>query len=134
MASELKIAVYFEGFRNQTELPRFYVSADALLLPSDATETWGLVVNEGMACGLPAIVSDAVGCGPDLIVEGRTGFTYRLANDCEVADRMRRTAVMKSSGHDFTAALSTKMGEYSLDKAVDGTLKAAQTVVSRRAL
>jgi len=39
-------------------LPRYLAAADALVLPSDAGETWGLVVNEAMACGRPAIVSD----------------------------------------------------------------------------
>jgi glycosyltransferase involved in cell wall biosynthesis len=66
----------FAGFRNQSELPAFYVAADVLVLPSDANETWGLVVNEAMACGVPAIVSDAVGCACDLIDEGSTGWTF----------------------------------------------------------
>jgi glycosyltransferase involved in cell wall biosynthesis len=36
------------GFLNQTELPKAYVAADSLVLPSDYRETWGLVVNEAM--------------------------------------------------------------------------------------
>jgi glycosyltransferase involved in cell wall biosynthesis len=54
------------GFLNQTEIPAAYVAADCLVLPSDAGETWGLVVNEALACGLPAIVSDRCGCAEDL--------------------------------------------------------------------
>jgi glycosyltransferase involved in cell wall biosynthesis len=130
MASELKISSYFEGFRNQMELPRFYAGADTLVLPSDGTETWGLVVNEGMACGLPAVVSDAVGCGPDLIEEEKTGFTHGVGKERELADRICKIAALKSSGHDFTPALSAKIMDYSLEKAVDGTVRAAQTVVS----
>jgi glycosyltransferase involved in cell wall biosynthesis len=42
-----------------------------LVVPS-ASETWGLVVNEAMACGLPAIVSSAVGCATDLVVDNCT--------------------------------------------------------------
>jgi glycosyltransferase involved in cell wall biosynthesis len=63
------------GFLNQRQVAAAYAVADVLVLPSNAEETWGLVVNEAMACGVPAIVSDAVGCGPDLITEGKTGFT-----------------------------------------------------------
>ena len=37
------------------------------MLPSDTGETWGLVVNEAMASGLPCIVSAACGCAEDLI-------------------------------------------------------------------
>lgn len=57
----------FTGFLNQTEISRAYVAADALVLPSDAGETWGLVVNEAMASGLPCIVSEACGCAEDLV-------------------------------------------------------------------
>jgi glycosyltransferase involved in cell wall biosynthesis len=56
----------FAGFLNQTEISKAYVAADVLVLPSDYSETWGLVVNEAMASGLPCIISDRCGCAPDL--------------------------------------------------------------------
>jgi glycosyltransferase involved in cell wall biosynthesis len=56
----------FAGFLNQTEISRAYVAADCLVLPSDQGETWGLVVNEALASGLPCLVSDACGCAEDL--------------------------------------------------------------------
>jgi glycosyltransferase involved in cell wall biosynthesis len=59
----------FAGFLNQQEeITRAYLAADALVLPSDAKETWGLVVNEAMASGLPCVVSDACGCADDLVL------------------------------------------------------------------
>jgi len=64
------------GFRNQTELPEICAAADAIVLPSDYGETWGLSVNEGMAAGARAIVSDRVGCAPDLVVGGVTGEVF----------------------------------------------------------
>ncbi len=57
----------FAGFLNQTEISRAYVAADCLVLPSDAGETWGLVVNEAMASGLPCAASRACGCTEDLL-------------------------------------------------------------------
>lgn len=57
----------FAGFLNQTQIPRAYAAADCLVLPSDPGETWGLVVNEAMASGLPCVVSDACGCAEDLV-------------------------------------------------------------------
>jgi glycosyltransferase involved in cell wall biosynthesis len=78
------------GFLNQGEIARAYVAADALVLTSH--ETWGLVVNEAMACGLPAIVSDVAGCGPDLIEEAQTGFTYPYGDVDALAERMQRIA------------------------------------------
>ncbi len=58
--------VTFAGFLNQSEIPQAYVAADCLVLPSDAGETWGLVVNEALACGRSVIVSDQCGCAEDL--------------------------------------------------------------------
>ena len=58
--------ITFAGFLNQKEIPRAYAAADCLVLPSDAGETWGLVVNESLASGRPAIVSDLCGCAEDL--------------------------------------------------------------------
>lgn len=60
-------AASFPGFLNQREISRAYVAADCLALPSDAGETWGLVVNEAMASGLPAVASAAAGCAEDLV-------------------------------------------------------------------
>ena len=80
--------VRLTGFLNQSEMAGAYALADVLAVPS-ATETWGLVVNEAMACGLPAAVSDAVGCAPDLVDDGRTGATYAAGGG---AGRARRRA------------------------------------------
>jgi glycosyltransferase involved in cell wall biosynthesis len=113
----------FAGFLNQTELPTAYVAADVLVLPSES-ETWGLAINEAMACGLPAIVSDAVGCAPDLIDVGKTGFTYP-AGDCEqLARRIALIIEQKKQERYFGLSLHKKMCEFSLDEAVQGTLMA----------
>jgi glycosyltransferase involved in cell wall biosynthesis len=56
----------FAGFLNQTQVSKAYVAADCLVLPSDYRETWGLVVNEVMASGLPCVISDECGCAEDL--------------------------------------------------------------------
>lgn len=56
----------FAGFLNQTQISEAYVAADCLVLPSDYGETWGLVVNEAMASGLPCVISDHCGSAEDL--------------------------------------------------------------------
>lgn len=118
------IPVRFEGFRNQAELPQFYVSADALVLPSDGGETWGLVVNEGMACALSAIVSDAVGCEPDLIDEASTGFSFPLGDIEALAQRIARASELTKAGFDFRPGLERKLARYSIETAVEGALSA----------
>ena len=89
-AAEQGIAdhVSIAGFINQAELPAWYAASDALVLPSDSRETWGLVVNEAMAACLPVVVSDAAGCSPDLVRSGENGFTYPCGNVAALADRI----------------------------------------------
>jgi glycosyltransferase involved in cell wall biosynthesis len=75
----------FAGFLNQTEISRAYVAADCLVLPSDHGETWGLVVNEAMASGLPCIVSDACGCAEDLVPPE---WVFPLGDATALAERL----------------------------------------------
>jgi glycosyltransferase involved in cell wall biosynthesis len=56
----------FAGFLNQKEISQAYVAADCLVLPSDYRETWGLVVNEALASGVPSLVSQECGCAEEL--------------------------------------------------------------------
>ncbi|MBE2223377.1 MAG: glycosyltransferase family 4 protein, partial [Anaerolineae bacterium] len=62
--------------QNQSALSPYYHAADLLVLPSRYSETWGLVVNEALHHGLPCVVSDRVGCAPDLIDCGNTGEIF----------------------------------------------------------
>lgn len=80
----------FAGFVNQSTVGRYYAAADCLVLPSAWGETWGLVVNEAMQFGLPAVVSSRVGCHPDLVVEGETGYVFSAGAADELAERLVR--------------------------------------------
>ena len=65
-------SVHFPGFIHRDELPTYYSLAECLVLPTHS-HTWGMVVNEAMACGLPVICSSVAGCAADLIKgNGRT--------------------------------------------------------------
>jgi len=88
-AYEQRLPVRCLGFINQAELPSWYAIGDILALPS-GRDPWGLVVNEGMACGLIPVVSDAVGCGPDL-VEG-LGEVFPVGDVGALADALGRVA------------------------------------------
>lgn len=112
----LDVPARFVGFKNQTELPAYYVLADAIVLPSES-ETWGLVVNEAMACGTPAIVSDAVGCRPDLIVDGKTGYGYPTGNVHALATAIERLIADRDEGHDFESAVTQHIESYSVESA-----------------
>lgn len=72
--------VYLTGFKNQSEVGKYFAAADIFVLPSGAGETWGLVVNEAMNFSLPIIVSDMVGCSDDLVRENENGFKFKVSD------------------------------------------------------
>jgi glycosyltransferase involved in cell wall biosynthesis len=123
----------FAGFLNQTAVSGAYVAADVIVLPSDGGETWGLVVNEAMASGLPAIVSDAVGCAPDLIVEGGTGFTFECGNAAGLAEKIVACHALVENKSDTRAAVASKIRNYSVERALEGTLSAVEKCLERSA-
>ncbi|HEX4311209.1 MAG TPA: glycosyltransferase family 4 protein [Acidobacteriaceae bacterium] len=82
-------SIRFLGFRNQTELPRLYDLCDVFVLPS-YDETWGLVVNEVMNAGRAIIVTDQVGCQPDLVQDGFNGFVYPAFDVDALAQGLRQ--------------------------------------------
>ena len=79
-ADHLHVPVHFMGFQNQSEMPAAYAAADMLVLPSNGRESWGLVANEAIASGRPIIVSDAIGCAPDLAADHNVGRTFPLGD------------------------------------------------------
>lgn len=123
-ASVLGVSLRCAGFRNQSEMPAFYALADVLVLPS-ASETWGLVVNEALACGTPAVVSDSVGCGIDLVKESLSGAVFPVGDSEALALALAR--VLKGGWN--AAAITRLTNTYSVDAAADGVL-AAVTYVS----
>lgn len=62
------------------ELPFLYSNAGFFVLPS-IFEPWGLVVNEAMSAGLPLLLSDKVGCVPDLLLNGENGWSFEPIKD-----------------------------------------------------
>lgn len=125
--------VHFTGFINQSEIPAYYRAADVIVLPSDARESWGLVVNEAAACGRPAIVSEEVGCMPDLIDNKYTGFSYRLGDCAQLVDRMvtvRR--VCTDNPIDVRRALAESSNRYSISRATEGLMSAVRDSSAKR--
>ncbi|MDI1284437.1 MAG: glycosyltransferase family 4 protein [Reyranella sp.] len=128
-AADVGIQAHFHGFANQSELPAIYAAADVIVLPSDARETWGLVINEAMACGVPAVVSDAVGCGPDLVEPGLTGVVFPLGDVAALARGIN--SVLAFDRNRTRRALAERMETYSPTRAAQGIAGAAIALKSR---
>ncbi len=83
--------ITYLGRLSGDDVLRAYLAADFLVLPS-LFESWGLVVNEAMACGLPVIVSDRVGCADDLVRHGETGLVVGAGRETELTAAIRQLA------------------------------------------
>ena len=77
------------GFQNQSDLPRLFDLCDVFVLPS-IYEPWGLIVNEVMNAARAVVVSDQVGCAPDLIRDGVNGFVFPAKNIDALVATLRR--------------------------------------------
>jgi glycosyltransferase involved in cell wall biosynthesis len=128
-ASRLGVRLARLGFVNQSRLAAVYAAADCLVLPS-AHESWGLVVNEAMATGLPAVVTDRVGCAPDLVSPGQTGEVYRAGDSAELAQALER--VRAGGGRSTMAtACRARVARHSFAAATTGLVAACQSVTRR---
>jgi glycosyltransferase involved in cell wall biosynthesis len=124
--------VNYLGFKNQTELLDIYAVSNAIVMTS-ASETWGLVVNEAMAAGVPALVSDQVGCHPDLVIPDVTGNTFPMGDVNALAALMgdfatnpQKTAQMGMNAHHHVLA------NYGMKQAVNGVLEAMSFIKSKK--
>jgi glycosyltransferase involved in cell wall biosynthesis len=125
-ARQHSLPVRFAGFLNQSSMVEAYAASDCLVLPSDHGETWGLVVNEAMACGRPAIVSDEVGCSTDLIVPGETGCVFRFGDWSQLSESIRllsnQPALLRRMGDNARK----RIAGYSPGAAADGIWQSIQ--------
>jgi 1,2-diacylglycerol 3-alpha-glucosyltransferase len=96
--------VVFAGPQQSNRVSDYYGLASCLILPS-ISETWGLVVNEAMAVGVPVLVSERAGCVPELVRPGLNGY---VCNPLDTEDMARLMGVMSSQAVDVD-----KMGEES---------------------
>ena len=125
------VSAKFVGFQNQTQLSPYYHAADLLILPSLHSETWGLVVNEALHHGVPCVVSDAVGCAPDLIEPGATGELFRAGSVQDLGAALRRAMTLIGRS-DVRQASREKVSGYTVDKAAEGIAEAYRSVARAR--
>jgi len=110
---------HFVGFQNQSIIPIWYRVGNVLCLPSKS-ETWGLAVNEALACGCKVIVSDRVGCAEDLVNQKSHGAVFRWNEAQSLHNALKdffnskdpkREGILIAGLKDFAAALIQEMQE-----------------------
>ena len=115
--------VIFPGFAQREQLPVYYALADMLILPT-YTDTWGLVVNEGMACGLPVILSCAAGCAEDLVEENWNGLLIPPKDESALVVAMERLATENDVRLQMAANSRQRIVRYSPEEWANGVVQA----------
>jgi len=124
-----KVRTEFLGFKNQRALSPYYHAADVMVLPSQHSETWGLVVNEALMHGVPCVVSDAVGCAEDLILPGQTGEVFERGSCSGLVEAFARAADL-TGRQDIREACRTRVARYSVESAACGIAQAYRSVAA----
>ena len=124
--------VFVEGLQNQSAMPRVYALADLVVLPSFGPgETWGLCINEAMNLARPVIVSSHVGCGPDLVIPGQTGWVFPAGDDnalrAALSEALSDPHRLKTMG----LAARAHIEHYSYAEATAGLKRALKAVLAR---
>jgi glycosyltransferase involved in cell wall biosynthesis len=89
MAAAKSSNIHFIGFQNQKRMPVVYRLGDVFILPSAGpAETWGLAINEAMACGRPVIASSKCGGAVDLIRDGLNGYIFESGNKKDLQHKL----------------------------------------------
>ena len=106
--------VLFTGQLTRERMEEIYLAADIYAMLS-RFDTFGMVVLEAMAAGLPVVVSTNVGAR-DLVIEGENGFVVEKVGDAEeVADKI---ALLLDEN------IRRRMGEKALETALSHTWEA----------
>jgi len=125
--------VHFLPFQNQRTMPAVYRVGDVYVLPS-RSETWGLAMNEAMACGRPLIASSRVGGARDLIEEGVTGWQFAVGDTDDLARALRLAIAAGRAGlREMGERAKARVENWSTDATARGIADAVEQATSERA-
>lgn len=128
----VKNRMHLYGYIKQPEIIDFFSSASCFVLPSKS-ETWGLVVNEALACGLPVIVTNRAGCAKDLVQDGISGWNFDPESSDELAALMQKVCMMDIAERKRIGQQGkTLIDEWGLERFSSGAWESAEIAVKHR--
>ncbi len=90
------------------DIRKIYIENDVVLLPSKS-ETWSLVVEEALYYGLPVIISNKVGCGPELVKGKENGIIF----DVTSKEDLKNSILKMSKDYNY---YQNKVKDFDIDK------------------
>lgn len=79
--------VHFIGFKDSKDLAQYYIAANVFVFPTRG-DTWGLVINEAMAYGLPVITTNRCNAGLEMIQDGINGYIVPVGDGNELSRKI----------------------------------------------
>ncbi|MCX2575908.1 glycosyltransferase family 4 protein [Pedobacter sandarakinus] len=117
--------IHFMDFQNQTQMPVLYQACDLFCLPSGGpAETWGLAVNEAMAAGRAALVSNRVGCAVDLVYDRENGAVFNAGDVADLLEKLSILCRSKSLLQEMGKKSKEKIAQWSFENQVKAFLSA----------
>ena len=135
MARELGIGerLVLPGWLDAAELRDAYHAADVTVAPSTYPDPFNLTLIESMAAGTPAIAS-SLGAGPELVVDGETGFVMHPDDAVGFADRLALIFADADLARELGDAGRRRVRDrFTLDLQVQRTLDRYESLVAVRA-
>jgi glycosyltransferase involved in cell wall biosynthesis len=130
-AEEAGVRLLLLGNVSWERVAEVYATADAFALLS-RRETWGVVVNEAAASGLPLLLSDQVGAAYDLLREGENGFRVPVDDTDAAAEALRTLASDAGIRRRFGERSREIVGEWSYESSADNFVAAVRDALRSR--
>lgn len=116
--------IHFLPFQNQSFMPAIYRLGNVYCLPSSGPgETWGLAVNEAMACSSAVLVSNKCGCAEDLVQNNINGFIFKSNDANDLTEKINLLASNKTQLQQMGKNSSSIIQEWSFENIVEVILK-----------
>lgn len=126
LSTETRKHISFRGLVKQPDLIDFFSGASCLILPSEF-ESWGLVVNEALVCGLPVLVSQRCGCAMDLVQDNINGWKFDPDNLDELTRLMLHVQRLEPNAREEMGKRGQEIiAEWDLDRFCQGAINSAE--------
>jgi len=125
--SAQNVRAVFVGFKNQSEVSKYYTVADVALVVSEHDPS-PKALNEAMNFALPVIATSVIGTAPDLVQDGETGYLVEVGDTAQISDRLRRLYENAALSKRMGAKGKEIVGAFNYERDVDGILQAIESV------
>lgn len=120
-------------FQSQAQLSALYQNSQAMIISSNKSETWGLVINEAMASGIPVIASQHCGATSSLVKDGINGYIFDPYNLQSLIEKWELFINQTEQEREEMGRQSSEIiKEWNLDKFTEATYNCIEYVLKTR--